>query len=626
MLRAFLPCCCAPEEDEEILFSHHGKGISSSDDPFHRRERSDAEVAVEAARAQEWCLENLEKMEAPPEEADSRRLSRKQRKQQDLEERRRRQRADAELDRGDAELEPMGLPQESWAPPNTQLELALEKEIGEHVPRMTTTPTRKLVDAARRSPGLPPLLAAAQTIAERAPCEASALISSGCVEWLRDVLNRPDALESAAATHRLCFALHTLLDHVHPSAATSLPSTLLANETHRAARAAQGTQSLSRVLCAAIQRHRTFAPLVEAACLCLAAIGTHAGRAGASALVASGSVDAVLMAMEAFPEIIDVQAAGAAAIGALLSTDHPRGVPGGDGAADGAADGGHDEHEEAHGLRRVAEKALDAGALLSLSNVIQKHPERTSCVDAALHGLLGLLETLAPTFESLWPPVELRRERGHALAASGESKGAASSSGPALLVSVSDLPRPSAAQTRAARHATKTAVPLLCAALLLSTDHKISAADSRGFLAAAGDRDRAVIVTRACVALRLVAACTRLGAVSPASKLLPLCDRAGSSIAAAAAAAAAVRHEPRAARAACEVWALLPPAMDTQGAALRALLTAATALAAAAGVVQRDRDDFEIRNASAVRVSGRADRDPLLPTSLGLPSPSHRPW
>ena len=66
-MRRLLRCCCAPEEDEEPLrFSHRGKGLSSFDAQEPRiGERSAADIAAEASRAQEWCLQNLDEMEPP---------------------------------------------------------------------------------------------------------------------------------------------------------------------------------------------------------------------------------------------------------------------------------------------------------------------------------------------------------------------------------------------------------------------------------------------------------------------------------------------------------------------------------------------------------------------------------
>ena len=84
-LRSLLPCCCAPDEDEEPLrFPHAGKGISSADArPEHVR--GTAEIAAEAARAQDWCWEHLETLEEappPPEAGTAAARARKREKKQ----------------------------------------------------------------------------------------------------------------------------------------------------------------------------------------------------------------------------------------------------------------------------------------------------------------------------------------------------------------------------------------------------------------------------------------------------------------------------------------------------------------------------------------------------------------
>ena len=66
LLRKLCSCCCPLPEDLKPLRTSHSQGISSSDAPIHSRTRSSAEIAAEAARTQEWCLQNLETMKEPP--------------------------------------------------------------------------------------------------------------------------------------------------------------------------------------------------------------------------------------------------------------------------------------------------------------------------------------------------------------------------------------------------------------------------------------------------------------------------------------------------------------------------------------------------------------------------------
>ena len=582
LLRRLLPCCCSPEEDEKPLRFSHANGISSSDAwrPDASAERSATDVAAEAARAQEWCLEHLEDAEMA-EPRESRKGKHRKNKRH------------SSSPQQDLELTAVVGSSEAWAPPSAQQEREIEAAIAEHVPRMTATATRRLVDAARRSPGQPPLLAAAQVVADRAPTEASALLATGTVEWLRDGLNRPDTLASAAATHRLCFALRSLLESAPAVTAPQLRGIVVQGESSSGrpgAKRSHGNLPLSGVLCAAISKHRRFAPLVEDACFCIAAVGRYGGRSSGAAFLAAGAVDVVLEAMAASKSVAEVQAAGASALGSLLSPDQH--------AAGSDEPSGEDSAPVA--TRQIAERALGAGALLSLAHVIQHNPERTSCVDAALDGLLGLIGAVAPRFDAMWPRVELSRERTHASAANGDARGESRSHAPLLSL------EPTAGERLAAKHAAKMSVPLLCAALLLKADQASPRHVDR-------QRDRMSTLRRASTLIQLLAACVRLGLSSPAtSKLLSLCEQAATSLTSSSTATDVVRHERAAARAACEVWALLPPSVETHAATLQAMLSAATALAAAAGVRLRDpirdRDEVEF-GGEAPSVSDLADRD-----------------
>ena len=564
LLRKLCSCCCPLPEDLKPLRTSHSQGISSSDAPIHSRTRSSAEIAAEAARTQEWCLQNLETMKEPPPDSSAPPPQKRKNKRNKSEQK------DAAI-----ELE-MVPPAESnnnngdnnaWAPPDEEVDV--ESSIAESVPKFVSTPTRKLVDAARRSHGLPPLLAAAQIAAERAPTEASALLNAGCVEWLRDVLNQPEAIASPAATHRLCFALHALIENVPPHSSKELQRALLDGKDRRQG---QGTLSLPRVLCTALKRHTRVAPLVEEACYCIAGIGERGGKPAASALLTAGCVDSVLEVMAASVSLLEVQAAGAAAIGALLDP--------GDGASESSSEG---DNGVSMARRQIAENILNAGGVLSLASIVQEHPDRDSCIDNSLRGLVRLIDGFAPTFESIWPTVEQLRERGQNIKAL--ALGAASG-------------RAATAQQRAAKHAGKKSVPLLCAALLLKGD-------------GGGARDH-LAVSRGAMLLRLLSACARLGAAIPSSKLLPMCEKAMAGAVSSGMATSAIRQERGAARAACELWALIPAASEQQASTLRALLTASTALAAASGV-ERERIEMEAAGTSSSHtttpLSEQADGD-----------------
>ena len=233
--------CCVPEELEPLRVSHK-HGISSSDARPRRAERSAHDVATEAVRAQEWCVNHLNEVELTghPED-DAGRADRLTGRMM--------------IDRLHGVADPAaGQTDRAWAPPDKAAEVELDRAISESYMRFAAVASPELVGTARYASGLAPLLAIAQLAAERASVEAGALVASGCVRWLQDVLARSDALASAAATHRVCYALRNVLEHAPPP-------------TYRQLRAELKTGALVRLLCSALYQHKDFAPVCKAACM-----------------------------------------------------------------------------------------------------------------------------------------------------------------------------------------------------------------------------------------------------------------------------------------------------------------------------------------------------------------------
>ena len=182
---------------------------------------------------------------------------------------------------------------------DTKEELGLEAEITQHVPSMAQVPSRELVGVARTSAGLAPLLAAAQTAAERAATDASPLIRTGCVQWLRESLHRTDARKSATAMHRLCFALRVVADAAPAVASSALRAALLSgDEKASLARLVTGVVHSTSAMAASPQAW-VASTAAEEACLCVATISRHGGGAGAAARRGAGALVSILEAVGA---------------------------------------------------------------------------------------------------------------------------------------------------------------------------------------------------------------------------------------------------------------------------------------------------------------------------------------
>ena len=502
-----------------------------------------------------------------------------------------------------------------WAPPQGGDDSDLEAAMEAHLGMIAATPSRELVDTARRSPGLPPLLATAQVAAERAPTDALALIRSGIVQWIRDVFNRPDAIGSPTASHRLCFALHSMLRWAPPESTSLLREAILTGERQSTSKLASGSSGtsarvhaigaapLSALLCTAVRRHATYAPLLDEACRCLGLFGRRGGASGAAAVLSAGGIEAVVEAMTQVPEAPEVQAAGSAALAGLLAAERAAAAANGSlvttggssGGSNGGGGGGGGGGGDGGGRPPIAESALSRGALLCLGGALRLHPDHNTCIEAALEALVLLCDILAPPFAELWPEVEDARE-GETAAAAAASVSASSS----ITTSASSVRhaavvaavKPTGAQARAARHAVKVALPMLCAALLLRSSPSSSAPTPHS---------RAL--------LRLLAACARLGCVSASSKLFGACERVREAVADSAAARDCISDDRRGARAACELWALLPPPQGGTAPAesLHLLLSAAATMRAAPG--DDDDNDEEAGSGGGRRVAGRKQDD-----------------
>ena len=423
----------------EPLRVSHANGISSSDfmQPHATTTRTEADIDAEAAKTQEWCMENLSM--SNPANTNSRGSKSKRSRRPD---------PNAELElveladsaQGARGLDAASAAAATWTLPDAGSEQAVEAAMAEHMASMSAQPTKHLVDVARRSPGLPPLLAAAQVAADRAPTDALLLVRTGIVQWFRDVLNRPDSISVAAVAHRICFALRAILEAAPSAAVGQLRNALLSGE--RIGNGASsvspagldskvGSLSLAQLLVVAVKRHATFTPLVQDASYCLGAFGRHGGSAGASAVLAAGGIEVILEAMGRAPHSSELQGDGGTAIAGLLTCEGRL----------GAASELGDEII----TRRVAERAIGSGALGALCGALQRHPGSPACVGAILEALLAVTRAVVPAFVAVWSEAEVEGQ-------------AASTSIQASVTST---------QARAARHIAKASLPLLCAALLL---------------------------------------------------------------------------------------------------------------------------------------------------------------
>lgn len=185
------------------------------------RRRSSEQIAAEALRAQEWCLEHLS-------EGDQSTAYEQGKKDQ----RRLKQRAPLSYDSEHA----CGLSCSVSTPADAAAEGKLDASISACVPEMEQVTSEALVDVARRSAGLASALAAAQVVSSRAPTEAAALLHGGGLHWLQDVLARDDVTGNMAAAHRACYTLRVLLDACPPASAAH-------------ARAELDRSTLTRLLC-----------------------------------------------------------------------------------------------------------------------------------------------------------------------------------------------------------------------------------------------------------------------------------------------------------------------------------------------------------------------------------------
>ena len=240
-------CPCLVDEELEPLRTRHANAVSSSDVPHRRPERSADEQAAEMARAQEWCLRTLSGgMEAELTDFAAGRAERRQRQQK-------------------SEV-PVNHPTAAETDASTSADIDLERAVQQALPPLEEVASAELVDAARFSTGLAPLLAAAQVAADRAPVDAAVLIHSGCILLLQDTMTHSAAVGSAAAAQRLCYALRCLL--------ASAPRT-----AWTAARQAVASSTLPRQIANALRHHegRTLLLCEEAlrcgACACGCACG-----------------------------------------------------------------------------------------------------------------------------------------------------------------------------------------------------------------------------------------------------------------------------------------------------------------------------------------------------------------
>ena len=579
MMRRLCPCCCADEEREP--FVAHDSAISS-DDPQpagHELRRTSEEVAAEAMRTQEWCLEHLAETQPLPSAHDSNRRSDARRQRKLKQQNNPRQPAAARCD----ELE-IDSQSSTWTPTDLTAEADLDAAVAELLPAMEAVPSAALVAEARRAASsIPALLAAAELVASRAPADGGVLTRSGCLRWLEEGLGRADVLSSSAATHRLCYALRCMLDAAALEVARSatLPGSeqLLGGGQLRRSLCDGG--QLSRSLCEAIRRHEAFAPLCTEALLCLAGASALGGGAAVTATLSAGGAELALewVAMRGGGALAleERQAAGASALAALLGRAPALSV-----AADGSAmaastllsapvgGGGAGEARRRAAASRVAAiRILSLGGVGALTTALQAHATPTAASDALLSTLVGLFDALAPPFELAWAEVEAELEvaclggmplvsgallePGGGVAAAEDAEGSGRGSGGGGGGSggsggVAD------ARAKASRHAAKVSLHLIAAAILLASPPPTAA--------------------RARAALQLLGALAKLSTLGRRSspKLWLGLER---SLPAAARAEALLRVDRDAATAACELLALLSPDSPPPKEMLSALLGAA---------------------------------------------------
>ena len=544
-LPVLCPCCCVEEELAPLRFSH-ANGISSSDAPA---DSTSSDVASEACRTQEWCVEHLS-LDVNGSVAMPRHT------------RHRHQQAagsgqGVQLVASDATPATPEAP--SWTPPSPLTDVDLEAAVLELVPKFNSIPSRQLIDAARRSPGLSPVLTAAQVAADRAPTDAVQLVRTGAVQWLRDMLNRADARRSPTITHRLCYTLRAILEHTPTSAAPLLQAALLtgSRSNSQASSGYTGEAPLPELLCRALKVHATSSGVVEVVCVCLGLFSERgAGPQCCQALVAAGGVQAIMDALAGAPDDADLQAAGCGAMLGLMS------------ASDTSA-------PDAEARDPLIDRIVDAGAVRRFACILERHPHHTSCTSSALKALARIVDAAAPDFVELWPELEAELEQERL-----------------------EMPSADGLQAKVARQMQKASLPILCTAILLECT-------------APGSSDRDVH------ALRVLAGCARLGRRVVASQLLRTTATSHKALTSAAA-IACLRGTRAGATAACELWALLPHLPS--GNVLHQLLAASSAMREGAGTsgapTDAEADEFGRRDLTAVEQSQHAAWCAALVVSL----------
>lgn len=322
-----------------------------------------------------------------------------------------------------------GLPFGAPPPGVEKSDVDVEAAVLKVIPNFDATPSRQLVDAARRSAGLPPVLAAAHVAAERAPADALLLVRTGMVQWLRDMLNRGDARSSLMATLRLCYTLRAIMEHTPTSATPLLQEALLTGEAQSAASTNRTSSdaSIAVLLCRAMKMYSKSSAILEVVAACLGQFSLR-GSASRAAVLRAGGGEAILEAMEGSQDDSDVQMAGCNAMLCVMESD--------------------DDAER----RQHVERVVNTNGIRRFVVVLERHPSHDACTTAALQALVLVAEEVAPAFVDLLPYVEADLKPATA----------------------------SPLQARVSRHMLKGSVPLICAALLLdtSTAEKITNRDS----------------------------------------------------------------------------------------------------------------------------------------------------
>ena len=526
----------------------HERAISNLDAPNRSVElRSSSDVAAEASRAQEWCLHHLGQQQQPAWEPPAHQRSR--------------QRASAHevADRAVTACS-------AWVPPDgAAAELELDGAVAAHVPAKAQCSTIALIEAARRTSELPSLLAAVQVIAERAPSESDELLRAGVVPLLQAALARADAFDSAAATHRICYATRCVLEAAPAASGNTLRAAIVRSE-------------LARLASAALRRYDGVAPLCVDALGVLRALSARGGSSAAAAVVESGAVSVILQVLSGAGAVAEVHAAGAAALAALLANGDststalhandadlapspsaaPSAAPAGPSAAAhtrGCAPPSSSHEQLVDGKRRdaiartAATQALAASAIPTLSAAIQAFPAHAHAVDGALRALWALLNALSPSFDSLWPAIELDVDaavEAQKLRTSARAGGVCEEYTWLDALSARDstevlasAPTLTAARTRAARHSFKSNVHLVTMALLMG-------------------RSPLPELPRCRTCLGILSALARLASAVRHTypKLLEALER---TLPAAAAPSYHLSYDRLSARFSTELWALLPP-------------------------------------------------------------------